>query len=506
MRKQYGQGGFSVVEILVALVVVSMLAGVIINIVINGQSLNSKTNLRAEAGSLAFKKIQDYINLSYDNIPIGDDVSAYEVEDFSTEAEALKLNNAEAKVYIEPASVLPTGGGTSTTNFTQTIVADSAFVSGSEIQIAGNGVDDATGDYWREWRISDDNFSNYTYNRYDPGADNLPTPSIDLETAQTLGTIRVTWWSCSYGANDFRIEGKNSNPNSNSGWSTVIDGLDDGGFPCAGNKSQDIDVSSNTTPYRYWRLYIVDATHSTWNVISELEAFSAGVPGDIVEQSGVDGSLDFSSSDLDMTQHSSNGQQSVGLIFDDIDTTQGASITDAYIEFTADESDSGGVTLLVTGVDRDNAVSWNGNYGVDNAVDNDGSDGSVGTTATTSWVPPAWTAGDKGTNTRVDVTAIVQEIVDRPGWAVDNDMAFAVQYVSGSDRRVAERSPEPELVINWSETVNNPTPGGYVDNDNDGDVDNPTLLRATAVVEYDAFGQRHRVEYATFIRKFGVSD
>ncbi len=498
------------VEVLVSLALVSMLISIIYVIVINSTSLNAQTALRAEAGSLAFKKIQDYINLGYDNIPIGDNAFSYEVEDFSAEAEVASLNNAEAKVYIEPESEVISTTVTETTDFTQTITADAAFVSGSEI----NSINyhDATGDYWREWQIRDDSYSNYTYSAYSYNPNNMASPSIDLGSARVVDTIRVDWYYCGYGADDFRVEAKNNSPNSNSGWTTIVDGLSDNGIPCStGSNPQDIDVSSNSTPYRYWRLYIEDAEDNNFNVFSELEAYSAGVPGDIVEQQGADasdspGDLFFSSSDLEMAEDGSRGNQSIGIIFDDIDTTQGATIDSAYIEFTADETDSTAVNLLVTGVDRDNAQPWTGSFAVDNAVDSDSSDGSVGTLATTTWSPDPWSAGEVGEDTRVDVTSIVQEIINRVGWQVDNDMAFAIQYISGSGERVAERNPAPRLVINWSETSTMTDTGPYEDTDADGDADNPTLLKATAVIEYDAQGIRQRVEYATFIREFGVSD
>ena len=235
------------------------------------------------------------------------------------------------------------------------------------------------------------------------------------------------------------------------------------------------------------------------------------MPGDIVEQQGSDatdspGALYFSSSDLEMAADGSRGNQSVGIIFDDIDTPQAATIDSAYIEFTAEEADSGPVTLRVTGVDRDNAQSWVGTYAVDNAVDSDGSDGSVGTSAIVSWTPGAWSSGESGTDdTRVEITDIVQEIVDRPGWQVDNDMAFAIQYISGTDNREAERDPAPSLVLNWTTSETVPT-SVYVDADGDGDVDNPTLLEVQVVLSYDAYGQRQTVEFGTYIRRFGVGD
>lgn len=502
------QGGFSLVELLLALVIVSMLSGVVYSIILNTTSLNARTSLRSEAAALAFKKIQDYINLSYDNIPIGDTVTNYEVEDYSAEAEALKLNNADAKIYIEPESVV-SGSTSNTTSYTQTISADAAFIDGSEID--ADDFDDATGIHWRPTRIRDGNYTNYTYNADSPGPDNKPLPSIDLGSAQVVNNVRITWWSCLYGANNLRIEAKNSSPNSNSGWTTIVSGLNDGGAPCATNKTQTIDVSSNTVAYRHWRIFIVDGTHSSWNVVSEFEAFSAGIPGDIVEQHGSDatvspGALFFSSSSLEMSLDGTRGNQSLGMIFEGLEPEPSSTITSAYIQFTADAADSGAVTLRVIAADVDNATAWSGSYAVDNAVDGNASDGSVGTTAVVSWTPPAWSAGEAGLDTRVDITSIIQELVDRAGWSTNNDVAIVVQYVSGAGRRVAERTPQPQLILDWSETVVTPSGGGYIDLDNDGDVDNPTLLRATSVIEYDAFGDRHRVEYSTFIRKFGVSD
>ena len=506
-----GEQGFSLIEVLISLTVVTLYLVALTAIIQNGLEINGRTNLQAEAGSLAFKKVQDYINLDFNNIPVGDDVTVYEVEDFSAEAQALNLVNAVAKIYVEPESAVQSGTVSTTTDYSQTVVADATYIAGSEITALN--VHDATGDYWRRERISDDSFSNYTYNAYDPGPDNKAVPSIDLGVAQLVDTVRIEWWTCSYGADNFRIEAKNSAPTTNSGWTTIVSGLADNDPPCSSTASaaQDIDVSANTTPYRYWRMYVVDATDNFWNVISEFEAFSAGTPGDIVEQHGADassspGQLYFSDSDLEMSEDGVRGHQSVGLIFDDIDTAQGATITSAYLQFTADEADSDAVTLAVRGVDTDNAVPWSGDYAVDNAVDADSSDGQIGTTASTTWTPAAWSSGEKGADTQVDITNIVQEIVNRGGWAVDNDMAFAVQYVSGSGRRVAEREPAPELVINWSQTTTTTYSGQYEDNDNDGDVDDPTLLRVQAVIEYDAYDVRRRVEYQTFIREFGLSD
>jgi hypothetical protein len=53
------------------------------------------------------------------------------------------------------------------------------------------------------------------------------------------------------------------------------------------------------------------------------------------------------------------------------------------------------------------------------------------------WSPPAWTdvgAADADQRTP-ELTAIVQEIVERPGWTAGNAMVFVI---SGSGHRTAE--------------------------------------------------------------------
>jgi len=498
------QQGFSLVEVIVSLLLVSILLGVITSVVQNAAKANSKANLRAEASSLSFKKIQDYINLDFDSVPIGDKISAYETEDYSSEASAVFLKNPSAKMYVEPASQLGTPTTVSTT-YTQAISADTSYISGAEIPSVG--YNDATNDWSRVWHIRDNNYSNYTYSRWAPSPDNLASPSIDLGSAVSVDTIRLNWFFCGYGASNFRIEAKNSSPNSNSGWTTVTSGLSDNGIPCFfGNHPQDISVGGAS--YRYWRVFFVDSQNYYFAVLSELEAFSPGLPGDTVEQQGADatlnpGELYFSNSNLEMTEDGSRGHQSLGMIFNNVTADNSATINNAYLNFTAANSNSGPVTLLVKAPDVDNASPWSGLFAVDKAVDNDGSDGSVGTTASVTWTPNAWSNGESGPDTQVDVTAIIQELVNRAGWSTNNKLALTVQYVSGASKRVAVRLPAPQLVINWSESTTT-TPGNYVDNNGDGDVDNPTLLKVTSVIEYDAFDSRQRVEYSTFIRKFGL--
>jgi hypothetical protein len=118
----------------------------------------------------------------------------------------------------------------------------------------------------------------------------------------------------------------------------------------------------------------------------------------------------------------------VGLRFRDVDVPEGATILGARIQLTASARDSGGTNLTIEGEDSDDADPFVR------------SQGSVESRSTTSrfelWQPPAWSSGESGSAQRTpELDAIVQEIVDRPGWQPGNAMAF---LISGSGRRTAE--------------------------------------------------------------------
>ncbi len=498
------QKGFTIAEVLVAIV----LGTIVISIMATSLQILMITNARASqrsvAEALTFQKIQDYINLPFEGVPVGDSATAYEVENYDADAEAIDLPNAEGRVYIEPASVVPAPIIT-TNEYVEAVSADSSYSSGGVIENVGT---DETRNWNYHYRIGDGNYNSYyTYIADD---DNVASPSIDLGSPRDVETIRVSWWYCSYAGDSFAVQAKNGSPTSSSGWNTIVNGLSADSISCSGSDNpQDIDVSFNSTDYQHWRIYVYDSNNNNYTVISELEALAADIPGDIVEQrsSGVSspGALDYSDSTIDLTDGGSAGEQSVGIKFDEIDLPQDATVTNAYINFVSRANESGYVGLRVRGVDADTAPEWVGTFAVDNAIDNNSSDGYVGTSSATDWYPNAWSSGENGSDTRVDVTSIVQEIVQRTGWSSGNDMGFGITHITGSGERRAYRTPSPQLVIEWEESIEEVT-GEYVDADGDGDVDNPNLLRVTSILEYDSLGTRERVMYSTLMRRYGVGD
>jgi hypothetical protein len=140
------------------------------------------------------------------------------------------------------------------------------------------------------------------------------------------------------------------------------------------------------------------------------------------------GSVSQTSSDLELVTDGSSVQV-VGLRFQNLPVPAGATILAAWIQFQADEASAEATSLALQGQASDDAapfLSTSGNVS-----------SRPRTTASVAWEPPAWSsAGEAGAGQRTpDLSAVVQEIVNRPGWAPGHAMAF---IVTGTGRRVAE--------------------------------------------------------------------
>jgi len=147
---------------------------------------------------------------------------------------------------------------------------------------------------------------------------------------------------------------------------------------------------------------------------------------DIEEKSS--GTISSNINDLDMG-YDGTTRQTVGLRFTGIDVPRGAVITNAYIQFTSDEVGTGAASFLIRGEDADDSAAFT-------AIKFDVSSRPT-TDASVAWTPASWTVrGEAGIAERTpDLKAIVQEIIDRGGWAALNDMAFTL---IGTGTRVAK--------------------------------------------------------------------
>lgn len=161
--------------------------------------------------------------------------------------------------------------------------------------------------------------------------------------------------------------------------------------------------------------------------MAELFETRVATAGDDVEEKG-SGTIGTNINDLELGYDSST-RQTVGIRFTGIDIPQGAIITSAYIQFQANEVKIDAASLLIQGDDTDDASPFTSTAFNVSSLPR--------TSASTAWVPDPWTTiGEQGLAERTpDLSAIVQEIVNRSGWAALNDMAF---LITGTGTRTAD--------------------------------------------------------------------
>lgn len=165
---------------------------------------------------------------------------------------------------------------------------------------------------------------------------------------------------------------------------------------------------------------------------------------DDVEEKLGNGVMNSSSTDLEMGEDpAANGVQTVGLRFPYLYIPQGANIDIAYLEFTVDETHNVTTNVAIRAEAADDAREFSSaNFDLT---------GRPLTSASTSWSIPAWnTVGVKQQSP--DISAALQEIIDRDGWVANNSVAFVI---SGAGQRTAEAydgvpSAAPLLHVEYS--------------------------------------------------------
>ncbi len=149
---------------------------------------------------------------------------------------------------------------------------------------------------------------------------------------------------------------------------------------------------------------------------------------DDAEESIDTGQVKPDSSDLEFGNQG-NKNQLVGMRFNGLDIPQGATITNAYIQFQADETHSGDTTLMIEGQATDNASMFTRANGNISSRDR--------TNSVIDWEPAPWVMiGEAGADQQTpNIASVIQEIVNRPGWLIGNSLAV---IITGNGRRTAE--------------------------------------------------------------------
>lgn len=158
------------------------------------------------------------------------------------------------------------------------------------------------------------------------------------------------------------------------------------------------------------------------------------------------GNMSLSSSDLEMVDDVglNQGNQVVGLRFSSVDVPAGATINNAYIQFTCDETSSTSTTVSITVEDVVGASTFSTSS--NNITNRNEWTGIV------QWSNiPAWNqTGEAGAAQRTpNLATLVNRLVNKSGWQQGNPIVFIIR---GTGRRTAEAydgSAPAQLVISY---------------------------------------------------------
>ena len=149
---------------------------------------------------------------------------------------------------------------------------------------------------------------------------------------------------------------------------------------------------------------------------------------DAEEAGGATKTMYLNSGDLEMVRDN-GADQTVGLRFAGLAVPPGATISNAYVQFTTQATGPTAVTsLTIKGEAADNPGAFTTTLGNISA--------RATTSAAVGWSVPIWTSvGAAGQDQRTpNVATVVQQVVSRPGWANGNAI---VLIITGTGRRVA---------------------------------------------------------------------
>lgn len=177
---------------------------------------------------------------------------------------------------------------------------------------------------------------------------------------------------------------------------------------------------------------------------------SIAAASDDAEEKVSDGKIQsLTDHDLDFSEDHANKPYIVGMRFTGINVDQGTTLNTASIQMESDESDSALVNLRIYAELSDDASTFT-------TSNDDISDRPYDPAEYVDWDNiPAWSTGEVSPDTKTpDLTPILQEIIDRPGWVSGNDVVLLFYDNGGDGGQRAARSRDgsgltPTLSITW---------------------------------------------------------
>ncbi len=173
-------------------------------------------------------------------------------------------------------------------------------------------------------------------------------------------------------------------------------------------------------------LSLSNLTFSQTTVVSTI-----GAESDDAEEYVSNGNVNLTSSDLELTYEggSAANNQYVGIRFINVNVPPGSFITNAYLTFNHDSDNSGATNLVIRAEDTDNAATF--------TTANSNISNRTLTTATANWNNVVPWSGNNDYDSP-NISNVIQEIIDRPGWAQNNELAI---IITGTGEREAEAGP-----------------------------------------------------------------
>ena len=155
---------------------------------------------------------------------------------------------------------------------------------------------------------------------------------------------------------------------------------------------------------------------------------------DAEERINDNGDISLGSSDLELGYDPGGdpdrGLQIVGMRFNNVSIPVGAVITSAKIRFRADTDDSGDASLIIRGELADDAGGFsNDDYDLSSRTK---------TSASVDWNPGTWT--NNNYYETVDISSVIQEIVNQTGYAGDDLVIFIEPGATCTDSECRRRA------------------------------------------------------------------
>jgi hypothetical protein len=141
------------------------------------------------------------------------------------------------------------------------------------------------------------------------------------------------------------------------------------------------------------------------------------------------GTVNRTNGDIELGAGSFNLPVTAGLRFTGVQIPKGAKIVDASVQFRADETGNRSTNLTIRAERADNSAPiTTSSFNISNRQR---------TTASVAWAPPAWPTVNAAGPAQLtpNLASVVQEIVNRPGWASGNALMV---IITGSGNRTAD--------------------------------------------------------------------